>query len=138
MRYLGLLVIVAMLVCIPMLLSKNAQLVDLNYHFGSLTSALSHQLLAAFCLGFLACLLILLPLYLGIRWRLRKSRKRIIALESAAGIESTADSVSLSRRQQKKAARKAAKKRSVQATRNAQKPPAAETVTKPGTSPGDH
>ncbi len=125
MKILGLLVIVVLLVALPMVFSRNPQVVDFHYHFDSLNAPLSHLLLAAFCAGLLAAFLIILPAYFGYRWRLRKSRKRIIALEAQAGVDekdSTVDSITLSRSQQKKALLKRERKRSRQATREAGAP----------------
>ena len=107
MSLIGLLIVVAMLVCLPLLVVNNPQTADLNYYFGEMTLPLSHWLLIAFIAGFFAALLILLPLYLRQRYRIRKARKRIILLEKEAGLESTVDSITRSRRWQKKAAGRA-------------------------------
>lgn len=135
MALIGLLIVIAMLVCIPMLVSRNPQMVDLDYYFGILQAPLAWQLLGAFIAGFLAALLILLPLYLRQKWRVRKARKRIIALESDAGVESTVDSITRSRKAQKKAAKKAEIKAQKLKQREAKQPAPKQMETSPAQPP---
>ncbi|MDO6462048.1 LapA family protein [Granulosicoccaceae sp. 1_MG-2023] len=86
MALFGFIIVVLVLLAVPALIQFNPDVVTFNYYFGTLDTALSYAMLAAFAVGFLACLLILLPLYFraGLKARrLAKAQKK--SVQASAG-----------------------------------------------------
>ncbi|HBR98963.1 MAG TPA: DUF1049 domain-containing protein [Gammaproteobacteria bacterium] len=75
MAIFGLLIVLLVVLSVPALVEYNPDLTTFNYYFGTYEAPLSHALLAAFTVGFLACLLIVLPLYFRAGLKARRLRK---------------------------------------------------------------
>ncbi|MCB1756456.1 MAG: LapA family protein [Gammaproteobacteria bacterium] len=88
MAIFGLLIVLLVALAVPAIIQYNPAITGFNYYFGAIEAPLSYELLAAFAVGFLACLLIVLPMYLraGLKARrLQKANKKNAAGVGAAG-----------------------------------------------------
>lgn len=86
MAIFGLLIVVLVVLSVPVLIEYNPEPSTFNYYFGSYEAPLSYELLAAFAIGFLACMLIMLPMYFRASLksrRLAKAQKKAAATKDA-------------------------------------------------------
>lgn len=90
MALFGLIIVVLVLLAVPALIQFNPDLVSVNYYFGTLETPLSYALLGAFAVGFLACLLIVLPMYFRAGLKARRLAKTQKKLEQPAAQQSAA------------------------------------------------
>jgi uncharacterized integral membrane protein len=75
MAIFGLLVVLLVVLAVPAVIEYNAEVTNFNYYFGGIDAPLSYGLLGAFAVGFLACLLIVLPLYFRSAFKARRLQK---------------------------------------------------------------
>ena len=75
MAIFGLLIVVLVVLAVPVLVEYNPDPAVFNYYFGSYEAPLSYELLAAFAVGFIACMLIVLPMYFRASLKARRLAK---------------------------------------------------------------
>lgn len=90
MALFGLIIVVLVLLAVPALIQFNPDPVSVNYYFGALDAPLSYALLAAFAIGFVACLLIVLPMYFRAGMKARRLSKSQKKLEQSSAQQGTA------------------------------------------------